>query len=382
MTEAEYLEKMQEVRAEIDAVDRKLLPLLRERMLCSEKVAAIKKEAQMPVFDPVREKQILDRICENGGEFGESLSAIYAGIMSVSRARQHNILSAGEEIRTMTENALRSFPKETVSVVCQGVEGAYSHKATKSFFSQADISFCALFEDAFKQIEENKASFAVLPVENSAAGSVSEVYDHIMKYRFHIVGAVVLPVKHCAAGVNGRQTAKKVVSHPQALRQCSEYIKANELEEIEFSNTAAAAKYVKEKADSAFRVICSEEAAEKYGLQIIHKNIQNERSNATRFIVISKTPILPENADKISLCFSLPHEAGSLYSILEKFSVSGLNLTKIESRPIPERQFEYDFYLDFTGNIHDEKTKNLICALNDDLPHFSFLGNYAEINAE
>ena len=160
--------------------------------------------------------------------------------------------------------------------------------------------------------------------------------------------------------------------------QCSEYLEAHSLKALEWSNTAAAAQYVAQECPPGVAAICSKEAAQEYGLQILQENIQNEAENTTRFIVISKDAILPEDAGKISLCFSLPHETGSLSSVLERFAMEGLNLTKIESRPLPGKNFEYDFYLDFSGNLHDADTLELICALYDELPRFSFLGNYSE----
>ena len=222
------------------------------------------------------------------------------------------------------------------------------------------------------------ADFGVLPVENSAAGSVTAVYDLILRYRFYIVGAVDVKVEHCLAAGKGTGTPTAAASHPQALSQCSEYLEAHGLKALEWSNTAAAAQYVAQECPPGVAAVCSKEAAQEYGLQILQENIQNEAENTTRFIVISKDAILPEDAGKISLCFSLPHETGSLSSVLERFAMEGLNLTKIESRPLPGKNFEYDFYLDFTGNIHHPKTLDLICALQDELPRFSFLGNYSE----
>ena len=218
----------------------------------------------------------------------------------------------------------------------------------------------------------------MLPVENSAAGSVTAVYDLILRYRFYIVGAVDVKVEHCLAAGKATGTPNAAVSHPQALSQCSEYLEAHGLRAVEWSNTAAAAQYVAEECPPGVAAICSKEAAQKYGLTILRESIQNEAENTTRFVVISKEAILPEDAGKISLCFSLPHVTGSLSSVLERFALAGLNLTKIESRPLPGKNFEYDFYLDFTGNIHQPATLDLICALRDELPRFSFLGNYSE----
>lgn len=376
--EAQYQKQIGEVRGEIDALDKQLIPLLIARMECAQKVAGIKQQAGKPVYDPNREQSILNALRQNGGVYGDSLSVIYANIMSVSRARQHALIRRESAVRSLVENARRTLPTGG-KVICQGVEGAYSHKAAKLFFGDSgEIRFIPAFEEVFCAVERQQADFGVLPVENSAAGSVSEVYSLLLKYRLYIAGSCTLRVRHCLARAKGTGKILKVISHEQALRQCSAYIDARQLQAEAFSNTAAAAKFVKETGQAGLGAICSTDAAEAYGLEIVDTDIQNEKQNATRFVLISREPILPENADKISLCFSLPHQAGSLYHVLENFSANGLNLTKIESCPIPDRQFEYDFYLDFTGNIHQEKTLNLICALQDELPRFSFLGNYPE----
>lgn len=378
--ETEYLEKIGLVREEIDAVDSQLIPLLIARMKCSQKVAEIKRTAGKPVYDPVREQEILDSIRSRGGDYGDSLSAIYENIMSVSRAKQHAMLERDCEIRELVKTARRQVPAGTGRVICQGVEGAYSHEAAMRLMeNHGEIVFTPSFADVFTAVENKTADFGVLPVENSAAGSVSEVYNLLLKYRFFIVGACTLRVRHCIVKAKGTGPIKEVISHPQALRQCSEFLTKNGIMATEYSNTAAAAKHVMEAKREGLGAICSVEAAETYGLEIVGTNIQNEKQNATRFVMISRELILPEHAAKISLCFSLPHQVGSLFHVLENFSANGLNLTKIESGPIPNTQFEYDFYLDFTGNILQAQTLNLICALHEELPRFSLLGNYLEL---
>jgi len=377
MEKDSYQEQLGAVREQIDAIDAQLLPLFLQRMQCTEHVAKIKKEAGIPVFAPQREKEILDRVEQKAGDCGPSARAFYSAIMSISRARQHLLLEGGGDLRELERTASRITPKTPSRVVCQGVEGAYSHKAAKAMFPEAPIAFVPDFRQVFGAVDKEPGAVGVLPVENSAAGSVTAVYDLILQYRFYIIGATDVKVEHCLCAV-GEGPVTRVVSHPQGLSQCTEYIEQNHLEAVEWSNTAAAARHVAEERPAGTAAICSEEAAEKYGLKILARGIQNEKNNTTRFIVISKEAFLPGDATKISLCFSLPHTTGSLSNVLERFSACGLNLTKIESRPIPGRNFEYDFYLDFTGNIHHPQTLALICALHDELPRFSFLGNYDE----
>lgn len=378
MEPSEYQARLGKLREEIDEIDGQLLPLFLRRMDCSQRVAQLKGEAGMPVFSPQREQAILDKVREQGGEDGDAAAALYRSIMAISRAKQHKILQNGGALRELERTAARTLHTEGARVVCQGVVGAFSHKAARSFFGEISPSFEPTFQQVFEDVATGSADFGVLPVENSAAGSVTAVYDLILRYRFYIVGAVDVKVEHCLAAGKGTGTPTAAASHPQALSQCSGYLKSHGLKALEWSNTAAAAQYVAQKCPPSVAAICSKEAAREYGLQILQENIQNEAENTTRFIVISKDAILPGDAGKISLCFSLPHETGSLSSVLERFAMEGLNLTKIESRPLPGKNFEYDFYLDFTGNIHHPKTLDLICALQDELPRFSFLGNYSE----
>ncbi len=378
MTESDYQEKLGQIRQDIDRIDSQLLPLFVERMKCSERVAQVKKAAGAPVLNADREQEILERVREQAGEYGSEAAALYAFIMSASRLRQHRLLTGGEELRELEKTAARRMPERPVSVVCQGVEGAYSHHAALKLFPGAPISFEPTWKQVFEDVKSGAAQFGVLPVENSAAGSVNGVYDLILRYRFYIVGATAVKVEHCLAAWDPEKAITSVASHPQALSQCSEYIEGHGLKAVEYSNTAAAAKFVAERHPEGMAALCSQEAARQYGLTVMEEGVQNEKNNQTRFIVISKEAILSPEANKISLCFSIPHTAGSLHSVLERFAMRGLNMTKIESRPIPGKTFEYDFYLDFTGNIHEPETLGLICALHDELPRFSFLGNYNE----
>lgn len=378
MNDHEYNDAMGEIRKDIDKIDSQLMPLFIERMKCSERVAKVKAAAGKPVLDRTRERAILDRIEKSSDEYGKSLVPIYRTIMAVSRQRQHERILDNKGLRNLLVSAERQLPRENIKVLCQGVKGAYSHKAAGNLFGDSPVSFTETWQEVFEAVKNGSADFGVVPVENSAAGAVNDVYTLIMQYRLYIVAAGVEKIRHCSAALKGHGKIKKVVSHPQGLMQCSSYIEENGYETLQFSNTAAAAKYVAEEGSEEIAAICSEEAALEYGLEIIESDVQNAKQNATRFAVISAKPIIPEDADKISLCFSLPHESGSLYNVLEVFAMHGLNLTKIESRPIYDKNFEYDFYLDFTGNVHNEDTCNLICALSGELPGFSFLGNYKE----
>jgi len=374
-------ERLQKIRKEIDRIDSELIPLFVERMRCSECVAEIKRAEGIAVLDKERERKVLEKVRANAEEYGDAASVLYAAMMSVSRARQHQMMDSGKAVREMESSAPRKLDLKGKTILCQGTEGAYSHKAALQFMEQngyGKIGFKRTWKEVFDSVDSGGADLGVLPVENSSAGSVYDVYSMILRYRLHIVGVAAVRISHCLASA-GSEKITKVISHPQALAQCSSYISEKGFTAEEFSNTATAAKYVKEKNDPSLAAICSEDAAKEYGLKIIEKDIQDMSYNTTRFVLLSKYPILPDDANKIGLCFSLPHTSGSLYSILERFAINGLNLTKIESRPIPGSNFDYQFYLDFTGNVHDKGTLDLIRILSDELPEFSFLGNYREI---
>lgn len=371
-----------ELRNEIDKLDDELIPLLLKRMDISRQVAEYKVQNGIPVLNEQRELEILEDVASKCGEQGEVIKTVFSAIMDASRALQHKIIGGGVELRNLISNAKceKNLTANGEPIACQGVQGAYSGEAAKALFSDSPIDFHKQFEDVFEAVNQNKARFGIIPVENSTAGSVHESYDLIMKYKFFIVGAYDLRVDHCLCAKPGVkfEDIENVYSHTQALSQCNIFLKNFDFTGITFSNTAAAAKFVSESEKNNIAAICSESAAKKYGLKIIRKGIQNVTNNTTRFIVISKELVIDEDAEKISLIFSAPHRTGSLYRVLGRFSMTGLNLTKLESRPVANGRFDYYFYVDILGSVRDEQTLDLLCALSDELPEFSFLGNYYE----
>lgn len=371
-----------ELRNEIDKLDDELIPLLLKRMDISRQVAEYKVQNGIPVLNEQRELEILEDVASKCGEQGEVIKTVFSAIMDASRALQHKIIGGGVELRNLISNAKceKNLTANGEPIACQGVQGAYSGEAAKALFPDSPINFHKQFEDVFEAVNQNKARFGIIPVENSTAGSVHESYDLIMKYKFFIVGAYDLRVDHCLCAKPGAkfEDIENVYSHTQALSQCNIFLKNFDFTGITFSNTAAAAKFVSESEKNNIAAICSESAAKKYGLKIIRKGIQNVTNNTTRFIVISKELVIDEDAEKISLIFSAPHRTGSLYRVLGRFSMTGLNLTKLESRPVANGRFDYYFYVDILGSVRDEQTLDLLCALSDELPEFSFLGNYYE----
>ena len=374
------------IREEIDAIDNELMALLWRRMDCSSRVAAYKMALGLPVLNEEREQQILNRVRESGEQmregYGDAAALIFAATMDASRALQHRQLSAGDALRAQIVQAKRTLPRgDEARVVCQGVAGAYSDEAAAKLFPGCAPLFVDSFEQVFTSVENGSADFGLLPVENSSAGSVHEVYDLVIHHRFTIAASVEVPIHHCLLAVPGANPAqlRTVYSHQQGLAQCKEFIEARGLTACAYRNTASAAQMVAAKGDPSLCAIASKRAAEIYRLDILEKNIHTVNHNCTRFIAISRDLTIPENANKISLLFALPHVTGSLYRTLSRFAMAGLSLTKIESRPMRTGEFEYIFYLDFLGSLQSPATVDLLCGLSEEMPAFTFLGNYYEM---
>lgn len=375
------MRELSEIRLEINEIDKELIELFKRRMDCARDVAIYKKATNTPILNQDRENEILDRVAVEGGEYGNAARLLYSNIMELSRALQHNIVGSGKELRATILDADRSIPRQNVRIACQGIAGANNHDASLKIFPGCNPIFCKKFEDVFMAIENDEADFGVLPVENSSGGSVSDVYDLILKHRFYIVDSLDMEITYYLASIKqaNPEDIEEVWSHPQALAQCSNKIAEKGFRAIQSANTAIAARDVANSKRIDIAAVCNGSAAREYDLKILEENFENRPDNTTRFIVISKKLYIPDDADKVSLCFSLPHISGSLYSVLCRFNSLGLNLTKIESRPMEDSKFEYLFYLDFAGNLRNDNAIQLICQLSQELPGFSFLGNYKEV---
>ena len=374
------MKSLEEIRKDIDRIDNELVGLLKERMDCAKEVGYYKKEYSIPVLNVERENEVLKKVETLGGEYGNYTRMMYSNIMSLSRALQYNIIGSGKPIRDILSNATHDLRYTDIKAGYQGIKGANSHEAALKLFGESDLIPYKTFSDVFNAVDSGEITYGILPVENSNAGSVSEVYDLILKHRFYIVKAIDLNIRHylCSIKQADFTDIETVCSHPQALTQCKKYIGSHGFTTSVKANTAIAARDVSNEKSLKLAAVCTKKAAEEYGLKILDENIQDNDFNTTRFIVISKQLCITDDANKISLCFSLPHVTGSLYATLSRFNSVGLNLTKIESRPIRGREFEYLFYLDFTGNVSSKETADLISQLSEELLEFSFLGNYSE----
>ena len=370
------------IRDEIDATDDEIVRLFQHRMALTAEVAQYKIETGKAVFDAERERQKLEKLTGEGtNAFNtKGIQELFQQIMSISRKRQYQLLTenGGEEMTDYTQ--VDHLPTHGRRVVFQGVEGAYSFGAMKEFFDDTITSFHVdTWKEAMEAITKGEADYAVLPIENSTAGIVSDIYDLLVEYHHSIVGEQIIQVDHALMGLKNAtlEDIKTVYSHPQALSQCRKFLEQHpEWKAEEYLNTAMAAKKVKEDGDLTQAAIASPYAAQCFGLHILKPHVFSSRQNSTRFIIVSKEEIYQEEAGKISVCFEIPHESGSLYNTLSHFIYNDLNMTKIESRPIPEKKWEYRFFVDFEGNLSDSGVKNALYGISREVNNLRILGNY------
>lgn len=376
--------ELQDYRNQLDTVDDQIAGLFRQRMELVKQVADYKKEHNTPVLAANRERDILYRVtglC--GPELAEYTKILYATLLELSRDYQEDRLSAGssEQCRQISAAAERgeAFPSRAV-VACQGIEGAYSQIACDKIFSLPQIMYFNRFDGVFRAVENGMCRYGILPIENSSAGSVTEVYDLIEQYNCKIVRSLKLKIDHCLLALSGvkLEDVKEVVAHEQSLNQCSEFLKNNKIKITVFNNNAAAAKYVAESGRRDLAAIASGSCADLYGLQSVSTRIANSDHNYTRFICISKNLEIFEGANKITFVASTSHRPGSLYSLLAKFATRGLNISKLESRPIPGKDFEFRFYFDVDASVKNPDTQTILSQLEKE-DFFTFLGAYSEV---
>lgn len=372
---------LQEIRGQLDVIDRELVALYEKRMkLCGE-VAEFKIATGKPVYDGEREKQKLEAVAAMAGEeYRRGAVELFTQIMTISRRLQYRLLAENGKTVDTGFTQVDQIPVKGAKVVYQGVEGAYSHEATMEYFGEdVDAYHVKTWEEAMKAVESGQADYAVLPIENSSAGAVSDNYDLLIKYHNYIVAEVFLPVKHALLGVPGgsMEQIHTVFSHPQALMQCSEFLNSNgEWSQISVENTAVAAKKVLEENDPSQAAVASEAAARLYGLTVLREGINYNKDNVTRFIVVARHPVYRKDAGKISLCFELPHRSGTLYNMLSNFIYNDVNMFMIQSRPIPGRNWEYRFFVDIEGRLDDPAVNNALKGIAEESATLRVLGNY------
>lgn len=376
------MEDLGKLREEIDRIDKEIVSLYEKRMGISERVAEYKIETGKKVFDKQREQEKLAALgLLVHGDFNKNgVKELFQLIMSISRKRQYQLLTQQGAIGRLPFIGVDRLDTENARVVFQGADGAYSQAAMMQYFGEQISSFHVdTFRDAMVAIDEGRADFAVLPIENSTAGVVSEIYDLLVEFENYIVGEQVIRIEHCLLGLPGTTLSdiRTVYSHPQSLMQSARFLSEHPAwQQISMKNNAFAAKKVQADGDAGQAAIASEHAAKIYGLEVIEKGINQSGSNSTRFIIVTNQKIFRKEAKKVSICLELPHESGSLYHMLSHIIYNDLNMNKIESRPIEERNWEYRFFIDFEGNLGDFAVKNALRGLRDEARNMKILGNY------
>ena len=372
---------LQDIRKELDTVDAQIVALFEQRMGLAEQVAEVKKGTGKKVYDREREMQKLSAVkALTHNEFNaKGVSELFQQLMSISRKLQYQKLTEADCMGRLPFIQIPELDKNS-KVVYQGAAGSYSEAAMKKFFGNEVLSFHVdTFRDAMLALEEGSASYAVLPIENSTAGIVSEIYDLLAEFEHFIVAEQVIRIEHCLMGCDGTtlDTIERVYSHPQSLMQSEHFLREHaSWNQISMKNNAFAARKIAEEKDITQAAIASAYAAEVYGLGIIKQGVNDARGNSTRFIIVSNQKVFLKDAGKISICFEIPHESGSLYHMLSHFIYNGLNMDKIESRPIEGKNWEYRFFVDFEGNLADSAVKNALCGLREEAINLRVLGNY------
>ncbi len=369
------------LRERIDEIDSRIVELYEDRMDICKQVAEYKIETGKKVFDRQREQEKLAKVKSlTHNDFNShGVEELFEQIMSMSRKLQYRMLAEKGSLGKLPFIGVDELETEKARVVFQGAEGAYSQAAMMQYFGEQIQSFHVdAFRDAMSAIDEGSADFAVLPIENSTAGIVNEIYDLLVEFENYIVGEQIIKIEHCLLGVPGAQLAdiRTVYSHPQSLMQSAKYLANHDWRQISMQNNAFAAKKVADEQDRSQAAIAGEHAGRVYGLEVLQKGINHSGTNSTRFIIVTNQKIFRKDAKKISICFEVPHESGSLYHMLSHFIYNNLNMTKIESRPLEDRNWEYRFFVDFEGNLADSSVKNALRGLRDEARNMKILGNY------
>lgn len=377
---------LNDIRKEIDSIDSELVRLITKRMDVVKEVARFKKKNKLPVFDPQRERQKLADITDKvGEELSPVTDAVFSLIFDLSRSAQNRIIAGESPIKDMIRKTIEStdknFPKRPL-VACQGVEGAYSQIACERIFPNGNIMYFSTFDSVFSAVEKGLCQYGILPLENSTAGSVNRIYDLMMEHDCFIVRSVRVKVDHCLLAKKGAklESIKEIYSHEQAIAQCQSFI--NTLKGVKVTsceNTAAAAKMVSESERSDVAALSSRSCAQLYGLDCLLSSVQDTASNFTRFICISRKLEIYPGSDRTSLMMVLPNRKGSLYHVLSRFNALGINLIKLESRPLANSDFEFMFYFDIDLSIYSDEFLRIFDDLEGAVNSLKYLGSYSEI---
>ena len=376
-----------ELRSEIDQIDDQLVKLFRARMEISAKVADYKRERNLPIYVPAREREILKEVSEKAGsEMAGYTRSLYSTIFELSRSyqakRNGSQTPLFREITTAIESTPKLFPQSAM-VACQGVEGAYSQLACEKIFKNPMIMYFKNFDGVFSAIEKGMCQYGILPIENSTAGSVKKVYDLMVGHHFSIVRSVRLKIDHNLLVKPGTrlEDIREIFSHEQAISQCAGFLSTldKDVKVTAVSNTALAAEMVAQSGRSDVAALSSRSCIDLYGLKALKRGVQDQGNNYTRFICISKNLEIYPGSNHTSIMLTTAHKPGALYKILAQFYALGINVTKLESRPIPDRDFEFMFYFDLETSIYSDEFIQMICELSANTEDFAYLGSYSEV---
>ena len=380
------MEELKDLREKIDAIDQQMVDLFKQRMEVSKEVAAYKRANGLPTLDAGRERALLGKVGEQAGEeLADYTQSVYRTILAAGRSYQNACSGVPSKVYETIRKALDTTPDlfpQRAMVACQGVEGAYSQIACDSIFKAPTILYFNTFEHVFKAVESGMCQYGVLPIENSTAGSVNAIYDLMTQHNFSIVRSARLKVNHNLLTKHGvkKEEIKEIFSHQQAISQCAGYLstlKGVKVTVVE--NTALAAQMVAQSDRRDVAALSSRFCGELYGLNLLEQNVQDQDNNYTRFICISKNPEIYPGADRTSLMMTLPHKPGSLYNVLSKFYALGINLRKLESRPLPDREFEFMFYFDLECSVYAPEMERIFRDLESESEQLRYLGTYNEI---
>ena len=377
--------ELSEIREKINAVDDQLLDLFLQRMDLSEEVAAYKNEHHQPILNKQREREILAKVAEKSGDRERFSYHLFSTIFELSRSRQAELITAPTKVESLVKASLAAggevFP-QTGLVACQGVEGANSQVACDRLLPRGNIVYVKSFEAVFSAVESSLCKFGVVPIENSSNGSVRAIYDLIQRKKFSIVRSTRLCIRHELLALPGvkMDDITEIYSHEQAIGQCSKFLGSlGGVRVIPCDNTAMAAKMVAESGSRHAAAISSHPCAALYGLQCVNDAIQDSDNNYTRFICITKDPVIYAGANRISLIIACDNKPGALYEILSKLAALGINMTKLESCPVTGRNFEFIFFLELEASVHEPGVLPMLEELERSCASFQFLGSYAEV---
>lgn len=377
---------IQELRQEIDGIDGKLVELFNQRMKVAAEIGQFKRENALPVLNARREREILADVAEQSDpELANYTRVLYSLIFELSRSHQEKIKAQESELHKRISAAISDTPQlfpQSAMVACQGVEGAYSQIACERMFKNPSIMYFKSFEGVFSAIEAGFCKYGILPIENSTAGSVKKVYDLMISHNFSIVRSVRIKVDHNLLVKPGVKLSeiREIYSHEQAISQCADFLQSlPNVKVTQVENTAIAAEMVANSDRRDVAALSSRPCAELYGLEAVKTAVQDAGNNRTRFICISKNMEIYPGADKTSIMMILSHKPGALYKVLARMYVLGINVFKLESRPIPDRDFEFMFYFDLETSIYSEEFVQLMCELDGMCEEFKYLGSYSEV---